>query len=183
MQAESKNQRWQPVVIALLLGATLMRPGAGLAADNLTLSGALVAAACKIKAGDEVLAVDLGAVTNADLYLNTRTVGKAVQINLEECDTSISNTVRTTFSGSESTQLPGLLALGGTIEKGVAIGLETLAGTPLPLNVASAGQTLSNGANVIAFKVFLKAEPQAIANHSIMPGDFTAVSTFTLGYP
>ena len=80
MQAESKNQRWQPVVIALLLGATLMRTGVGLAADNLTLSGALVAAACKIKVGDEALSVDLGVVNNRYLYLNTRTVGKAVQI-------------------------------------------------------------------------------------------------------
>ncbi|MFH6569242.1 MULTISPECIES: fimbrial protein [Pseudomonas] len=183
MQAESKNQRWQPVVIALLLGATLMRPGAGLAADNLTLSGALVAAACKIKAGDEVLAVDLGAVTNADLYLYTRTVGKTFQIHLEDCNTGISNSVTTTFSGTENTKLPGLLALGGTIEKGVAIGLETLGGTPLPLNVASARQALSNGANVIAFKVFIKGEPQAVANRLIKPGYYTAVSTFTLDYP
>lgn len=183
MRVESKSKRWQPVVIALLLCASLVRPGDGLAASNLTLNGALVAAACKIRAGDEALAIDLGRVTNHYLYLNTRTVGQSFQIHLEACDTRISDSVTTTFSGNESTTLPGLLALSGTIEKGVAIGLETLAGIPLPLNVVSDRQVLSNGANVIAFKVFIKAEPQAITNRLIKPGHFTAVSTFTLGYP
>ena len=50
------------------------------------------------------------------------------------------------------------------------------------MNAASDRQILSNGANVIAFKVVVKAEPQAITNHSIVPGYFAAVSTFTLGY-
>ena len=182
MRAESVSKRWQPVVIALL-GVSLIWPDDGVAASNLALKGALVAAACKIKAGDEAMAIDLGVVTNAELYLYTRTVGKTFQIHLEDCDTSIGNSVTTTFSGTESTKLPGFLALGGSTEKGVAIGLETLAGTPLPLNVASDRQGLSNGANVIAFQVFLKGEPQAIINKTIVPGYFTAVSTFTLGYP
>lgn len=182
MRAESISKRWQPVVIALL-GVSLIWPDDGVAASNLTLKGALVAAACKIKAGDETLAIDLGVVTSAELYRYTRTIGKTFQIHLEDCDTSISNSVTTTFSGTESIKLPGLLALGGSIEKGVAIGLETLAGTPLPLNVVSDRQALSNGANVIAFQAFLKGEPQAIINKTIVPGYFAAVSTFTLGYP
>ena len=131
MRAKSISKRWQPVVIALL-GVSLIWPDDGVAASNLTLKGALVAAACKIKAGDETLAIDLGVVTSAELYRYTRTIGKTFQIHLEDCDTSISNSVTTTFSGTESIKLPGLLALGGTIEKGVAIGLETLGGTPLP---------------------------------------------------
>ena len=53
---------------------------------------------------------------------------------------------------------------------------------PQQVNAASDRQILSNGANVIAFKVVVKAEPQAITNHSIVPGYFAAVSTFTLGY-
>lgn len=36
---------------------------------------------------------------------------------------------------------------------------------------------------MIAFKVFVKTQPQAIAKHSIIPGGFTVVSTFTLGCP
>lgn len=183
MRAGSMSKRWQPAVIVLLLGVSLMRLDDGVAASNLTLKGALVAAACRIKAGDEALAIDLEAVTNAELYLNTRTVGKTFQIHLEECDTSISDSVTTTFSGIENTKLPGLLALDASPEKGVALGLETLAGSPLPLNIASGQQALSNGANVIAFKVFLQGEPQAIINQTIVAGHFTAVSTFTLAYP
>ena len=183
MRVESKSKRWQPAVIALLLGASLMRPDYGLAATGLTLNGALVAAACKIMAGDEALVIDLGEVTNHYLYLNTRTAGKTFQIHLEDCDTGISNSVTTTFSGNESTQLPGLLALNGAGDQGVAIGLETLTDKPLPLNRVSDKQVLSNGNNVIAFKAFIKAEPQAIANKSITAGIFTAISTFTLDYP
>lgn len=183
MRAESISKRWQPAVIALLLGAVFILPDDEVAASNLTLKGALVTAACNIKAGDEALAIDLGAVTNADLYLYTRTVGKTFQINLEDCDTGISNSVTTTFSGNESTQLPGFLALNGAGDQGVAIGLETLTDKPLPLNMVSDKQVLSNGNNVIAFKAFIKAEPQAIANKSITAGTFTAISTFTLDYP
>lgn len=182
MRAESISKRWQPVVIALL-GVSLIWPDDGVAASNLTLKGALVAAACKIKAGDETLAIDLGVVTSAELYRYTRTIGKTFQIHLEDCDTSISNSVTTTFSGNESTQLPGLLALNGAGDQGVAIGLETLTDKPLPLNRVSDKQVLSNGNNVIAFKAFIKAEPQAIANKSITAGTFTAISTFTLDYP
>ena len=183
MQVESKSQRWQPAVIALLLGVSLMRADDGLEASTLDLKGALVAQACTIKAGDEALAIDFGAVTNADLYLNLRTVSTPIQIHLEGCNTTIGNMVTTTFSGSESTQLPGFLALGGTVAKGVAIGLETRGGVLLPLNVVGDRQVLNNGANVIAFQAFIKAEPQALANRSIQPGQYTAVSTVTLGYP
>lgn len=183
MRSESKSKRWQLAVIALLFGASLIRPDFGLAADNVTLKGTLVSAACKIKAGDEALVVDLGEVGSADLYYHGRTAGKTLLIHLEDCDTGISDSVTTTFSGNESARLPGFLALDGTLDHGVAIGLESLVGIPLPLNVVGDRQALSNGANVIALKAFVKAEPQAIANRSIKPGQYTAVSTFTLGYP
>lgn len=183
MKVECKKRPWQCVMIALVPGASLMGADYGQAATDLALKGALVAAACTIRVGDEALAIDLGKVGTHYLYLNTRTQGQTFQIHLEGCDTSISDKVTTTFSGSESIKLPGLLALDGSIEKGVAIGLETLAGAALPLNVASDRQVLSNGANVIALKAFVKAEPQAIANRLIKPGQYSAVSTFTLGYP
>ena len=183
MVAESISKRWQPAVIALLLGASLIRPDDGVAASNLTLKGALVMEACKLRAGDEALTFELEPVSNNYLYLNIRTVGKTFRIHLEGCNTSIGDTVTTTFSGNESTKLPGFLALNGAADQGVAIGMETLTDKPLPLNVVSDKQVLSNGNTVIAFKTFIKAEPQAIANKSITAGTFTAISTFILDYP
>lgn len=118
------------------------------------------------------------------LYLNARTVSKLFQIHLEGCDTSISSFVTTRFSGNENPALPGLLALGGgSTAAGVAIGIETPGDNLVPLNVASDRQLLSNGANVITFKAFIKAEPQAITNRSITAGNFTATSIFMLNYP
>jgi type 1 fimbria pilin len=183
MRAESISKCWQPAVIALLLGASLIRPDDGVAASSLKLKGALVTAACSIKAGDEALTLELEPVSNNYLYLNTRTLGKPFRIHLEGCDTRIGDTVTTTFSGNESTKLPGLLALNGAADQGVAIGMETLTDKPLPLNVVSDKQVLSNGNTVIAFKAFIKAEPQAITNRSITAGNFTATSIFMLNYP
>ena len=90
----------------------------------------------------------------------------------------------TTFSGVENTELPGLLALAaGSRARGIAIGLETLTDAALPLNTPSDKQTLSAGDNTIEFKAYVRGEPRAIAQHAIRAGLFSAVSTFTLGYP
>ena len=78
----------------------------------------------------------------------------------------------------------GLLALdSGSSATGVAIGIETPADRPLPLNTASDEQVLAYGNNTIALKAYIRGEPQAIANQSIAAGTFRATSTFTLHYP
>lgn len=184
MQGGNKSRHWQSAALALLAGAPLMLPGNGLAADNVSFKGVLVQEACTLKAGDELIALELLDVSTKYLYLNTRTLGKPFKIHLEGCDISIANSVTTTFSGAASIALPGLLAVSsGSTATGVAIGIETPAGQALPLNVVSPRQQLSSGANELVFKAFLKAEPQAIANKSIVPGYFAAASNFTLDYP
>ncbi|WP_321837968.1 fimbrial protein [Pseudomonas kulmbachensis] len=184
MQPETQNKAWTPVVLALLLGAPLMLPGNGQAADNLNFKGVLVEEACTLRPGDEAIVLDLKDVSPKYLYLNSRSIGNPFQIHLEGCNTNIVDSVTTTFSGSESLKLPGLLALdGGSVATGVAVGIETLSNIPLPLNVASDKQALSSEGNVIALKAFIKGEPQAIADESITAGTFSATSTFTLNYP
>lgn len=184
MGIETVTSYWKSLVLALLMGAPLLLPDSVKAADNLRFRGVLVAEACSFRPGDESIVLDQLEVSSQYLYLNTRTISKPFQIHLEGCDTRISRFVTTTFSGNESSGLPGLLALGGgSAAAGVAIGIETPADNLLPLNVASDRQSLSNGANIIVFKAFIKAEPQAIANRSITAGNFTAISVFTLNYP
>lgn len=154
------------------------------AADNLSFKGRLVAEPCTIRPGDEALELDLREVSAQELYLNNRSIGRRFEIHLEGCDTSIADAVTTTFSGVESAELPGLLKLdGGSGASGVAIGLETTANTPLPLNITSDKQDLQEGLNSIAFKAYIKGEPRAIADRLIVAGNFTAISTFTLDYP
>ena len=154
------------------------------AADNLSFKGVLVAQACTIRPGDELIAVEFSDISTASLYLNTRTPGVPFYIHLQDCDTQIADSVTVTFSGAENAELPGLLALAtGSVARGIAIGLETVTDQPLPLNVPSPEQGLNDGDNVIALKAYVRGEPTAIANESIRKGRFVANSTFTLAYP
>ena len=184
MVLERPASGWRPVAAAIVWGLSMMMADKTPAADNLSFVGNLVAQACSIRPGDEAIELLFDDQSSHYLYLNTRTQSVPFYIHLVGCDTSIANSVTTLFSGVENTELPGLLALAtGSRARGIAIGLESAAGQLLPLNVASDRQLLSSGANVIAFKAFIKAEPQAILNRSITAGNFTATSIFMLNYP
>ena len=183
MNSEIKKLGLTPIMLALLLIPLVLSPKTH-AADNLSFKGNLVAEPCTLRPGDDDLSLDMKEVSPRELYANTRTAGRAFQIHLEACDSSIADSVTTTFSGTPNTALPGLLALdGGSVAKGIALGLETPSDVPLPLNVTSDKQALNDGANIIEFKAYVRAEPQAIADKSIKAGAFTATSTFTLDYP
>lgn len=184
MGCEMIKRAWRrrAVIIGLVLTAGVWLSQAR-AADNLSFKGRLVAQACTIRAGDEAQELGFHDISSQFLYLNTRTAGESLSIHLEACDTSVAASVTTTFSGNESVELPGLLALAaGSRARGIAIGLETLANAPLPLNMASEKQALVSGSNVIEFKAYVKGEPRAIADKSIRAGSYTAVSTFMLSY-
>ncbi|MEW5494375.1 fimbrial protein [Enterobacter cloacae] len=146
-------------------------------------SGTLVADPCIILPGDEEISLEFGSVIDKYLYLNQRTIGKLFQINLSECDLSLGNTVKVSFTGVESTALPGLLAIdGNSTARGVAVGIETLAGEPLPLNKDSGSQMLTPGSNSLSLMAYIQGEPQAIEEKSITLGTFSATATFNLEY-
>lgn len=171
----------------LLAQALLAMPQPTLAAGgndkNVHLYGALVAEPCVIPPGDEEITLDFGTIIDKYLYLNTRTLGQAIEIHLEECDLTLGKTVSITFTGTENSALPGLLAVdSGSKDKGIAIGLETLTAKSLPLNKASDKSQLQVGSNIIALKAYVQGEPQAIADKSIVRGPFSAVATFNLQY-
>ena len=168
--------------LALLLASGLIPVGH--AADNLSFKGNLVEEACTIRPGDEAITLELWDVTSKHLYINTRTVGKRFQLHLEECDTTIGNTVTITFGGAENGELPGLFALdGGSGASGIGVGIETLSDKPLPVNAVSDEQVLSDGNNVIELKAYVQGEPAAIRDQTIGHGAYTVTSTFTLDYP
>lgn len=154
------------------------------AATDMKLHGTLVAEPCVVAPGDDQVALDFGEVANKDLYRSGRTAGKAFQLRLTGCDLSIAKNVRVTFSGSENAKLPGLLALDGASQAGgVAVGLETSAGTPLALGKASDQYSLKTGSTVIDLKAYVRAEPQAVTDKSLTLGSFSTAATFTLDYP
>jgi type 1 fimbria pilin len=154
------------------------------AATDMKFHGELVAEPCVVAAGDDQVALDFGELTNKDLYSYGRTKGKAFQLRLTGCDPAIAKDVRVTFSGSESSKLPGLLALDGVSQAGgVAIGLETPTGVALALDKPSEKYPLKVGSTLIDLQAYVRAEPQAVTDKSLTLGSFSTTSTFTLDYP
>lgn len=163
--------------------ALLMAFSGAVQADNVRLHGALVAEPCVIAPGDESVKLDFGTVIDKYLYANERTHGQAFAIRLTECDLSLGKTVKVTFSGMENPSLKGLLAIdGGSRAAGIAIGMETQAGQPLPLNKIGGGYRLVSGSNTLTVLAYVQGEPEAIARRTIERGPFSAIATFSLEY-
>ncbi|QDI20296.1 type 1 fimbrial protein [Serratia marcescens] len=167
--------RKKTILVSTLLLTIVFSSVVAAANDNFKLHGALVAEPCTFQPMDEV---DFGNIVDKLLYKYQRTSGKLFQIQLKDCDTNLGKNVKVSFSGPESPQLPGLLAVGG----GIAVGLETPAGQALALNAPGLGNPLANGDNTIALRAYIQAEPDAIANKNIKRDVFTASATVTLLY-
>ena len=177
-----RYQRVQQAGLAVLLAVGLTPVGQ--AADNLRFKGNLVEEACTLRPGDEAITLELWDLTSKYLDINTRSVGKRFKLHLEDCDTTIGNSVTITFGGTENRELRGLLALvGGSGASGIGVGMETLSDKPLPLNTVSDKQVLSDGSNAIELKAYVQGEPTAIKDQTIGHGAYTVTSTFTLDYP
>ncbi|MGQ8776657.1 fimbrial protein [Serratia sp. NA_112.1] len=169
--------------LLLLIGGMSSSAQAANDDKNLHFYGALVAEPCVILPGDEEVQLDFGTIIDKYLYLNTRTGGQQVEINLAECDLSLGKSVKVTFKGTENLALPGLLAIdGSSTATGIGIGLETLGARPLPVNKESGEYPLQKGSNQITFKAYVKGEPQAITKKTIGLGYFSAVATVNLEY-
>ncbi|MEN4243661.1 fimbrial protein [Serratia marcescens] len=180
MKRISKAAVWRRVIGAGLLVST---SGGVIAAENMHFSGALVAEPCTLRPGDEDIRLDFGTVIDKYLYTYGRTEGKAFSLVLQDCDISLGNSVKVTFTGAESAALPGLLRPdGGSLAKGIALGLETATGAPLALNKPSEGYAIGKGSNSLQLQVYVQGEPEAIAQKSIGLGAFSAVATFGLEY-
>lgn len=177
-----KSGSFTGLAVALVLSFGMLPMGH--AVDNLKFRGNLVEQACTLRPGDESVTLELWDLTSKYLYSNTRSLGKGFKLHLDECDTTIGNTVTIIFGGTENGELPGLFSLdGGSSASGIGLGLETLDSKPLPVNRVSDEQVLSNGGNVIELKAYVQGEPSALRERTIGHGAYTVTTTFTLDYP
>jgi type 1 fimbria pilin len=177
-----KKRHWATVVSLVLLNIAICIAPAQAVENNLKFSGQLVSEPCDLDPNTTDITVPFGTIIEKDLYLHTRTKGKPFTINLINCDISLGKTVTLKFAGVENSALPGYLAIDGTAT-GVAIGMESEHGTPLPFNQPTPDISLITGTSSFTLLAFVIGEPQAIQNQSITPGDFTATATFELMYP
>lgn len=170
-------------VLLLAILAGMFSVNVSQADDNVHFSGALVSEPCTLPDGDQDIQLDFSSVIMKSLYSSQRTASLPFTIHLENCDPSLMATVNVTFQGTADDELTNLFALeASSTAKGVAIGLEQGNGQALAINKASAYQQLSSGNNSLTFKAYVQAKPVALAQQKISPGNFTAISTFVLGY-
>ncbi|QPG61861.1 type 1 fimbrial protein [Pseudomonas sp. BIGb0427] len=172
---------WAMTTVACLAAACWL-PASFADEDNMYFRGTLAEEPCTLAVEDQAIELDFSSVSDKDLYLNRRTLARPIVLHLQSCDMSLGKRlVSITFSGTESTELPGLLVLQGDTQ-GVAIGLETARGTALALNQLQPLAELASGDNLIGFSAYLQGEPEALANRTIGLGALEASLTFALSY-
>ena len=174
--------RFSALLLSLTVGLSGL-PSVSQAVDNLRFRGALVAEPCTLRVTDENINIDFGSIVEKYLYINGRTLGLPLVLHLDDCDISLGNLVKLTFSGAENSKLNGLLAISGASQtSGIGIGIETPQGDKVAINTASYNQGLVNGNNTLSLRTYVQGEPEAISQKSINPGGFTASATFLLEY-
>ncbi|HHQ6590811.1 TPA: fimbrial protein [Serratia fonticola] len=174
--------RFSALLISLIIGLGSLS-SVSQAVDNVRFRGALVADPCTLRVTDENINIDFGSIVEKYLYLNTRTLGVPLVLHLDDCDLSLGNMVKLTFSGTENSRLNGLLAISGASQtSGIGIGIETQQGNKVAINTGSYNQGLISGNNTISLRTYVQGEPDAISQKTINPGDFTASATFLLEY-
>lgn len=165
--------------MVLLASSASVVHAAGAGAGTVTFNGSIIEAACSIDPDSVDQTVGLGQVAKSQLADGGTAAPEEFYIKLTGCDVAslTDKTVTTTFTGAGSAQVPGALGIVGTA-RGAGIMMVDGSGTPVVLGAATQPQLLQDGSNSLAFGAFLKGQ----ATGDITPGDFTAVTNFSLAY-
>ena len=161
--------------VGLLAGSMSMAHGAD---GTVTFIGSVHSGACSIKPDSVDQTVRLGAIAKHQLQAGGKSEARTVKIELEGCDLTglTDNTVTTTFTGAPSSVVPGAIGtVGGAGNLGIMM---THGGDLVKLGVPTAPQVISVGDNTLEFGAYV----QGAATGDIIPGDFSAVTNFTLAY-
>lgn len=153
--------------------------------ETVQFDGTLVEDACEVYPGDENIELDFGTVIDKYLCINTRTHSQPFTIRLINCDLVLGREVQVTFTGTESTALPGLLALNtGSQASGIAIGLETENGEQIKVNKSKdyIQQLHTGDGNNLNLKAYVQGELNALLTKTLGRGAFEATTTFMLEY-
>ncbi|EBW4865296.1 TPA: fimbrial protein [Morganella morganii] len=129
--------------------------------------------------------VDFGNIIDKELYARKRTSSIPFTIKLDKCDLTFDHDVIVTFIGNESlaSDLQGFLAIDElSTATGIAIGIENMNGKLIPLREESHQGPIRSENMLLHFNAFISAERQAIQNHTIGLGSFTATATFHIEY-
>ncbi len=129
--------------------------------------------------------VDFGNIIDKGLYARKRTPSIPFTIKLDKCDLTFDHDAVVTFVGNESLalDLQGFLSIDDSSSAtGIAIGIENANGQFIPLREQSHQGPIRSENMSLHFNAFIAAERQAIQNHAIGLGAFTATATFHIEY-
>lgn len=169
-----KSQIKKMLLIFGALASTV--PVTNAADGTITFSGAIHIAPCSIKPESADQTVQLGSLAQHKLASGGKSESRPVLIELEGCNLSSleDKTVTTTFTAAPSDVVPGAIGTTG----GVGI-MMTHGGRPIVLGTPTAARLLAAGDNnTLEFGAYVQGQ----ATGAIVPGEFSAVTNFTLAY-
>ncbi len=165
--------------VLLAVGVLAGTASVAQAADGtVTFLGSVHSGACSIKPDSVDQTIRLGAIAKHQLESGGKSEARRLLIELEGCDLSnlTDNTVTTTFTGAPSSVVPGAT---GTVGGAGGVGIMmTHGGDVVELGVPTTPQIIAAGNNTLEFGAYV----QGAATGAITPGDFSAVTNFTLAY-
>lgn len=173
--------RFTKIALSLGVGAMMLTCQA-LAADqghgSVKFTGSIISAPCTVTPETIDQTVEMGQISNKALDNGGKSRARPFNIILEDCVlTDLSDkTVGITFTGPESTTLPGYLAMVGDAS-GAAIGITNSDGKNIALGTSSSIK-VQNGDNILSFAAYL----QGNSSIAVVPGTFNSVANFTLSY-
>lgn len=166
------------VSLFMLAGSASMVQAAGAGQGTVTFEGSIIEAACSIAPESVDQTVGLGQIAKSQLEEGGASQPEPFEIKLVGCDTETLKSVSTTFTGGVSKDVPGALGIVGTAS-GAGIIMRDSTGADVVLGTPTASQPIQDGNNTLLFGAFLKG---AAAADAVVPGEFTAITNFSLAY-
>ncbi|BBG60724.1 Fimbria A protein precursor [Providencia rustigianii] len=173
------------IILATLISGVMSSSALAVDAGSgtVTFSGSIIEAPCSIAPGEENQEVALGQVSNVTLDNGSESSAQPFQIKLEGCNLKGDNQVAVTFKGTEAGTNTGYLQITGDAT-GAAVKIMNGSGAQIKVN-SSAKQNYVEGNNTLKFQASLIGL-QLVDKDSkplpVTPGQFQAVTNFTLAY-
>ncbi|MDU2809698.1 MAG: fimbrial protein [Klebsiella michiganensis] len=172
--------------VVLTMGVASFAAQADQGSGKVTFWGSIIDAPCSIKNGYGDQRIEMGQISNTHLDNGGISTPRNFDIELENCAFELDsvtgdplyNTVKVTFAGGN---VPGdmtMLAIRGQAA-GAGVRIEDGSGQPVTLLVPTSGRALGIGDNTLSFSAYLE-KIASVTN--VTPGDFEAVTNFTLAY-
>lgn len=169
------------VILATLISGVMSASAlaANSGSGDITFTGSIISAPCSIAPGEENQEVPLGQVSDVTLIAGGASSSQPFSIQLEGCNLEGDNVVKVTFNGTEAVNggtNTGMLQITGDAS-GAAVKIMSTSGAQINVN-SEHKQQYVKGDNELKFTAAL----QGFKGTTVVPGNFSAVTNFTLAY-